>query len=252
MHFVKNSTLILLTALMSAQANAACGGEISFAKGKSSTTITGQVAGDAICEYQFRAQKGQYLTVSMGTKDRPQAFLFSPVEKALLDNEAFELPQSGQYTLRVGMTRNDARKYSQPQAFTMTFAIDGTAKATFAAPQPAQTDSMELPLTDSKLIGRYQGTLPCNTCDGIETTLVLKADETYTLSERYFNAQNSARFSADGNWMSQGTAVILQPNHNGPSTYFIAQDNSLYAVSREQAGEAEPNVTAENRLQRTK
>lgn len=229
----------VLGASSSALAANQCGGDIQFAKGKSSADVKGQVAGYDFCEYTFYAKKGQQLTVSMNKSDLPQASLYEPVEQPLADNQAFTLPKNGKYTLRVMMTRNDARKYNKAQPFTMHFAINGAASA---------QDTQQANAAASGFAGQYEGVLPCHTCNGVDTFLSLYDDGTYTLSERYFDKENEASFAAQGHWMAQGQAIVLEPEHDAPSQYFFAHGHDLYAVSREQAGAANPKLSEQYRL----
>ncbi len=57
--------------------------------------------------------------------------------------------------------------------------------------------------------GAYSGTLPCASCPGIETRLILKDDKTYELSSTYidekdgkFNDKGTFKFSNDGSFIT--------------------------------------------------
>lgn len=60
------------------------------------------------------------------------------------------------------------------------------AKATTApATQPATPATPTETATAPAYVGTYSGTLPCADCSGIDTTVELKADGTYVLTEKY-------------------------------------------------------------------
>ena len=217
-----------------------CGGEIQFDKGKSSATITGKVAGNDICEYTFYAKKGQELLGNFAPSDRPQATLYSPVNRTLANDQAFILPQNGKYELRVGMTRNDARKFpNKAQPFTMNFSIGA----------PQQTDSRVADTAASGYVGEYEGILPCTTCRGVETYLALYDDGSFTLSENYLG-RNDSSYTQQGTWMTQGDAIVLESEDNeADSIYLFGKGGDVYFVSKEEAGAANPKVNQRYRLQ---
>lgn len=76
---------------------------------KTACSITESITGYGYCEYIFSAKKGQLLTIVNSSK-RADTIIFSPEEKLLSDNEAVELSQDGQYTLRVLFPRALARR----------------------------------------------------------------------------------------------------------------------------------------------
>jgi len=56
--------------------------------------------------------------------------------------------------------------------------------------------------------GTYQGTLPCADCQGIETTLTLMTNKTYTLTQTYIKGKTytlSGRFE----WNLAGSTITL-------------------------------------------
>lgn len=216
-----------------------CGGDIHFAKGKSSTQLSGAVAGNDVCQYTFYAKRGQELIVTMGKNDHPQAFLYGDVSKILADNQPFILPKDGKYELRIGMTRNDARKYpNKAQPFTAQFSITA----------PQKTDSRVVRAASSGFAGAYEGVLPCITCKGVDTYLTLYDDGSYTLSEKYLGRGDDASYSQQGAWTVYGNAIILEPENGSDNLYLIAQNGDVYFVSREEAGAAQPKVNPQHRL----
>ncbi|AZR59588.1 copper resistance protein NlpE [Eikenella corrodens] len=66
--------------------------------------------------------------------------------------------------------------------------------STVAASQPAAIPAASAASTaaqpdDAQWIGRYYGVLPCASCEGIETTLILHEDGSYLLEETYKQRQ---------------------------------------------------------------
>ena len=55
--------------------------------------------------------------------------------------------------------------------------------------------------------GTYRGVLPAADCPGIETTLTLKPDGTYSLHEEYL--ERDARFDAEGAYTLHGNLLTL-------------------------------------------
>jgi heat shock protein HslJ len=58
--------------------------------------------------------------------------------------------------------------------------------------------------------GAYRGILPCADCQGIETVVILKSDETFTTLSRYLGKSDEV-FSREGRftWNAAGSAVTL-------------------------------------------
>lgn len=76
--------------------------------------------------------------------------------------------------------------------------------------------------------GTFSGTLPCASCPGIDTTLVLKPDGTYEITETY-QGENGAPATMDGTWtVEAGDAQIrLDPNSK-------SEQDRLFAISSQQ------------------
>lgn len=60
--------------------------------------------------------------------------------------------------------------------------------------------------------GTFEGTLPCADCPGIDTSLELRADGSYAITERY--QERPASNSGDGTWTveDQDRTIRLDPN----------------------------------------
>lgn len=77
------------------------------------------VVGADFKTYTFKAEKGQKLLVKLTTQDNVDAFLYGYDDFSA--GEPFVLPETQEYEVRVGMTRNSARKGEKA-----TFEIDIT------------------------------------------------------------------------------------------------------------------------------
>lgn len=130
---MKSSCLIAALAIASlavptvAQAPASSTITVRFAKGASSKTFTGSVKGYATIDYVVGARAGQTMTVKL-TSPRSAVFsVLSPSGDALEESiEANDftgtLPASGNYRVRVGLMRNDARR-PVTDNYTLTIKI---------------------------------------------------------------------------------------------------------------------------------
>ena len=87
---------------------------------------------------------------------------------------------------------------------------------------PAST-AADVPFDVKGFAGTFSGTLPCADCAGIDTTIALKPDGTYTLREAYQGKQDS--FDGDGTWTAEenGRRVRLDPNSK-------SEQDRLFAV----------------------
>jgi uncharacterized lipoprotein NlpE involved in copper resistance len=73
------------------------------------------------------------------------------------------------------------------------------------------------------VIGKYKGVLPCADCEGIETTIELKADSTYSREMKYLGKKDNL-FTATGKWTWASEFVInLGSIKEGPNRYFVAE-----------------------------
>lgn len=106
-------------------------------------------------------------------------------------------------------------------------ACSKPADKTENAPPPpssseSQTASMPATANDLAWVGDYKGLLPCADCEGIETELELKANNTYELSEEYVGKQSDT-FKAKGNFSfdADQSNVITLDNQGQNRKFFI-------------------------------
>lgn len=74
--------------------------------------------------------------------------------------------------------------------------------------------------------GTYKGTVPCASCEGIETTLTLNVDLTYKLSTHYFGRNDALEEDDMGtfSWDETGSIITLEKVSNGPTQYKVGEN----------------------------
>lgn len=115
-----------------------------------------------------------------------------------------------------------------------------------AAPATAPATAPAAPAT-AGIEGRYSGMLPCADCEGLDTTLVLTADNNYKLTQLYHDKDNSS-FISDGSFSleSEGNIVHLHPANKDEydGYYAVLSPTQLRMLDREgKAIESELNYT---------
>ena len=92
-------------------------------------------------------------------------------------------------------------------------------------PEPSkQTSPQDTQMVQSKV---YHGILPCADCSGLDTTLTLSPDNTYSLSEVYQGKNDDNPFVTHGRWEEQaGTPrdpeakIYVLTAGNGSQTFY--------------------------------
>jgi hypothetical protein len=116
--------------------------QVRFEKGRNGATLKGSIKGDEIFDYRLRARAGQILDVNLQADNRSAYFNVLPPddETALfvgsVSGNSFNgaLPRDGEYTVRVYLMRNAARR-NESAHYTVNFtmasskAVSGTAAA---------------------------------------------------------------------------------------------------------------------------
>jgi uncharacterized lipoprotein NlpE involved in copper resistance len=77
--------------------------------------------------------------------------------------------------------------------------------------------------------GMYKGVLPCADCQGIETVLVLNADNTYLLRTNYLGMPDAQAVEKTGSmtWNAEGNTVTLGGIENAPNQYFVGENKVI-------------------------
>lgn len=73
--------------------------------------------------------------------------------------------------------------------------------------------------------GTYSGVLPCASCEGIETSLTLNDDDSYSLRMTYLGEDALNRYDAEGSfsWNEAGNTITLE-NEEAPNQYFVGEN----------------------------
>ena len=76
--------------------------------------------------------------------------------------------------------------------------------------------------------GVYKGVLPCANCEGIETSLTLKMDNSYQLSTTYLG-KDAMPFKQQGSfeWDTKGSMIRLLNQKDGPALYKVGENQLL-------------------------
>lgn len=76
--------------------------------------------------------------------------------------------------------------------------------------------------------GTYSGTLPCASCPGIETTIVLGEDNSYTKAIHYLDEPDPNRFLSSGayQWNDAGNTITLI-GEEAPNQYFVCENTLI-------------------------
>lgn len=142
---------------------------VQFARGATSTTIHGQVAGRGTIQYRVGARAGQTMQVTFTPGNDSASFnVFAPRAVpgrdaaifigATSGNEAsLQLDRSGDYLIQVFLVRAAARRNERAN-FTLALSIAGAAAA-----------SPQAPSTDARVAGtnfHATGTIPCARATG--------------------------------------------------------------------------------------
>lgn len=117
--------------------------------------------------------------------------------------------------------------------------VDPAADATTTTATTTQNQPASVPTSANDLnwVGDYKGLLPCADCEGIETELELKANNTYELTEEYLGKQGN-EFKAKGTFsFDADQSNIITLDEQGQKRKFFIGDN--YIELREmQTGQA--------------
>jgi copper homeostasis protein (lipoprotein) len=85
-------------------------------------------------------------------------------------------------------------------------------------------------------IGTYFGILPCDDCEGMETTITLNENSTYTKTVQYLG-KGDKLFQQKGtfSWNEDGSIVQLDNIQSGPNQY-VVRKNALVQIGKEGKG----------------
>jgi uncharacterized lipoprotein NlpE involved in copper resistance len=78
--------------------------------------------------------------------------------------------------------------------------------------------------------GTYKGTFPAADCPGIETTLTLNNDRTFTLDSKYIDRNQT--YNESGKYTLKGNLLTLVSN-DGEEEYYKVEENRLRKLDRD-------------------
>jgi len=96
--------------------------------------------------------------------------------------------------------------------------------------EDVQVATDDSPKTSLDWAGTYAGILPCADCDGIETEITLKEDNTYRITWRY-TEKNDEVYTENGTfiWNADGNKIILEnlDAQKVPTLYKVCENSLL-------------------------
>ena len=103
-----------------------------------------------------------------------------------------------------------------------------------SAPTVDTASSVNNAPTASEWVGKYKGTVPCADCEGIETELELKADQTYEFEQEYKGKGNDNKFKAKGTYMMDAAnPSVISLDKAGDNRKFSKEGDSLHMLNAE-------------------
>lgn len=93
------------------------------------------------------------------------------------------------------------------------------------------TANTEIETKATNFYGTYKGTLPAADCEGIETTLTINSDSTYTLKSKYLDKEREAIETNGVYNMVNNTLIELVTPSSGDKTYYKILDNNRIMLS---------------------
>ncbi|MGH8703086.1 MAG: hypothetical protein ACREVR_18185 [Burkholderiales bacterium] len=188
---------------------------ISFARGASSATIKGSIAGDRTIDYKLRAKAGQTMNVALKTSNSANYFNVLPpgsndvavfVGSTNGNEWTGTLQADGEYTVRVYLMRSAARR-NEKASYTLTVGITGGAAGAARS-------------TDAKVAGtpyHSTGQVPCATAAGQPT--------------------GSCPFGVVREGGGTGTVTVTKPDGRSRSIFFEKGKATGYDMSQADRGE---------------
>jgi hypothetical protein len=125
--------------------------QVQFKKGESGATIKGSIKGDQTVDYKLRANAGQTMVVKFKPSNASAYFNVLPPgsDEAIFigstsgNDFSGNLVASGEYTIRVYLMRNAARR-NESAKYTLDIGVSGDAKKSGAAAPGAATAAASL------------------------------------------------------------------------------------------------------------
>ena len=147
------SALMLVTAPVVSAEGGIREQQVQFKKGESGTTIKGSIKGDQTVDYKLRANADQTMVVKFKPSNASAYFNVLPpgseeaifIGSTLGNDFSGQLAASGEYTIRVYLMRNAARR-NESAKYTLDIGVSGDAsKSSGAAPAHSGAERRYLP-----------------------------------------------------------------------------------------------------------
>ena len=84
------------------------------------------------------------------------------------------------------------------------------AETAVKTPAPANTPVAPASIQSEAFAGKFSGVLPCASCPGIDTALVLRGDGSFHLSEIYQDEPGGGPFVSEGHWREEQDSKRLR------------------------------------------
>lgn len=123
---------------------------------------------------------------------------------------------------------NAATQQAEPVADTLPSKVsDSVATVTDSVSSAANAVTESIEDGDAaNWQGTYQGTLPCADCAGIDYTLTLNEDQSYSLVQAYQGKEGAEPTTSEGkfHWNDTGSVITLEDGSETPNQYFVGDD----------------------------
>lgn len=110
-------------------ANAQTKKRVQFARGANSAVVSGTIAGYKYIDYVLNIRAGQVLSLDLPSKSKVELVIFMPdgdnmPDAAGISGGTMQIDETGDYTVRVLMTRASARRKGATAAFTLKIKVE--------------------------------------------------------------------------------------------------------------------------------
>ena len=112
---------------------------------------------------------------------------------------------------------------------TSTPAVASTVATSQPAAEPAASAAPTAAQPATQWVGRYYGVLPCASCEGIETTLILQEDGSYLLTETYKQRQPFTE-KTDGRFTWRKPQEVFQLDKAGGERLYQIGNGQIWAL----------------------
>lgn len=110
----------------------------------------------------------------------------------------------------------------------MVSCTGGTKKGSASAADSTQVADMHTAETSLDYYGEYKGTIPAADCPGIDMTLVLNKDRSFTLHSSYIDRNSefdeAGTFSVDGN-------ILTLTDKSGEKSYYKVEEGRIVMLN---------------------